>query len=268
MESARKLRRKLYRAAKAQPARRFSLLYDKVLRRDVLEEAWKRVKANGGAAGVDKVDVESVKAYGEERFLDELQGELRTGTYRVSHVRRVHIPKPGQPGRTRPLGIPTLKDRTVQMAVKIVIEPLFEADFLPCSFGFRPEKTTRMALTAILEAINEGHHQVVDVDLKSYFDTIDHSLLMELVERRVGDRRILSLIRAWLRAGVLEEGKVTHPLKGSPQGGVISPLLSNIYLHEVDRQWSTAAGKPTGAARLVRYADDSAPRRRREEALS
>gem|GEM_PF-70222 len=256
MESARKLQRTLYRAAKAQPTRRFTLLYDKVCRRDVLEEAWKRVKANGGAAGVDKIDVESVKEYGEELFLDELQRELQTETYRVSHVRRVHIPKPGQPGRTRPLGIPTLKDRTIQMAAKLVIEPLFEADFLPCSFGFRPKKTARMALSAILESINEGYHQVVDVDLKSYFDTIDHLLLMGLVERRVGDRRILSLIRAWLSAGVLEEGTVTHPVKGSPQGGVISPFLSNIFLHEVDRQWCDITGEPTGPARLVRYADD------------
>lgn len=157
MESARKLRRTLYRAAKAQPTRRFSLLYDKVLRYDVLEDAWKRVKSKNGAAGVDQVDVESVKAYGEKRFLEDIQHELRTGTYRASHVRRVHIPKPGQSDQTRPLGIPTLKDRTVQMVVKLVIEPLFEADFRSCSFGFRPKKTARMALSAILEAINAGY---------------------------------------------------------------------------------------------------------------
>ena len=171
-------------------------------------------------------------------------------------MRRVHIPKPGQPGKTRPLGIPTVKDRVVQMAVKIVIEPLFEADFIPCSFGFRPKRTARMALSAIVASVNEGYLQVVDVDLKSYFDTIDHELLMRLVERRVGDIQILRLIRAWLKAGVMEEGKVTHPDRGSPQGGVISPLLSNIFLHEVDRRWCRSDGVATGAVRLVRYADD------------
>jgi group II intron reverse transcriptase/maturase len=266
METVRKLQRALYRTAKSQSERRFPLLYDKVCRQDVLQEAWRRVKSNRGAAGVDRVDIEDVQAYGEERFLEELQAELRAERYRASLVRRVHIPKPGQPGKTRPLGIPTVKDRVVQMAVKIVIEPLFEADFLPCSFGFRPKKTPRMALAAIVQSINEGYHHVVDVDLRSYFDTIDHELLMGLVGRRIGDLRILRLIRAWLKAGVMEEGKVTHPDRGSPQGGVISPLLSNIYLHEVDRRWS----KPDGGfacdgARLVRYADDMVILTRRAE---
>jgi group II intron reverse transcriptase/maturase len=186
------------------------------------------VKSNKGAAGVDQVDIDTIREYGEELFLQEVEQELRSRRYRSSLVRRVHIPKPGQPGRTRPLGIPTVKDRVVQMAVKIVIEPLFEADFIPCSFGFRPKRTARMALGAIVASVNEGYLQVVDVDLKSYFDTIDHELLMRLVERRVGDIQILRLIRAWLKAGVMEEGKVTHPDRGSPQGGVISPLLSNI----------------------------------------
>jgi RNA-directed DNA polymerase len=256
LDPARKLQRTLYRVAKQQPERRFALLYDKVCRRDILQEAWRRVKSNKGAAGVDQVDIDSIRDYGEGRFLIELEQELRSRQYRVALVRRVHMQKPGQPGKTRPLGIPTVKDRVVQMAVKLVIEPLFEADFMPCSFGFRPKKTPRMALSAIVQSINDGYSFVVDVDLKSYFDTISHELLLELVERRVGDIQVLRLIRAWLKAGVMEEGKVTHPDRGSPQGGVISPTLSNIFLHEVDRKWCRSDGVAVGNVRLVRYADD------------
>ena len=255
-DNARKLQRTLYRVAKQQPERRFTLLYDKVCRRDILREAWQRVKSNQGAAGVDQVDIDAIRDYGEERFLSEVEQELRSRRYRTALVRRVHIPKPGQPGKTRPLGIPTVKDRVVQMAVKLVIEPLFEADFMPCSFGFRPKRTPRMALSTIVQSVNEGYTFVVDVDLKSYFDTISHELLIELVERRIGDVQVLRLIRAWLKAGVMEEGKVTHPDRGSPQGGVISPTLSNIFLHEVDRQWCRSDGVALGDVRLVRYADD------------
>jgi RNA-directed DNA polymerase len=256
LDNARKLQRTLYRVAKQQPERRFTLLYDKVCRQDILQEAWQRVKSNKGAAGVDHVDIDAIRDYGEDRFLNELEQELRSREYRTALVRRVHIPKPGQPGKTRPLGIPTVKDRVVQMAVKLVIEPLFEADFMPCSFGFRPKKTPRMALSAIAQSIKDGYSHVVDVDLKSYFDTISHELLLELVERRVGDVQVLRLIRAWLKAGVMEEGKVIHPDRGSPQGGVISPTLSNIFLHEVDRQWCRGDGVAVGNVRLVRYADD------------
>jgi RNA-directed DNA polymerase len=256
LDNARKLQRTLYRVAKQQPERRFTLLYDKVCRQDILREAWQRVKSNKGAAGVDQVDIDAIRDYGEDRFLSEVEQELRSRRYRTALVRRVHIPKPGQPGKTRPLGIPTVKDRVVQMAVKLVIEPLFEADFMPCSFGFRPKKTPRMALSAIVQSVNDGYSFVVDVDLKSYFDTISHELLLELVERRVGDVQVLRLIRAWLKAGVMEEGKVTHPDRGSPQGGVISPTLSNIFLHEVDRQWCRSDGVALGDVRLVRYADD------------
>src|SRR5229473_2562937 len=256
LNNARKLQRTLYRVAKQQPERRFALLYDKVCRRDILQEAWQRVKSNKGAAGVDQVDIDAIRDYGEDRFLNELEQELRSRQYRTSLVRRVHIPKPGQPGKTRPLGIPTVKDRVVQMAVKLVIEPLFEADFMPCSFGFRPEKTPRMALSIIAEKTQAGYTHVVDVDLKSYFDTISHELLLELVERRVGDVQVLRLIRAWLKAGVMEEGRVTHPDRGSPQGGVVSPLLSNIMLHEVDRQWCRGDGTMSHSVVLVRYADD------------
>src|SRR5579872_6525609 len=256
LEPARKLQRTLYRVAKQQPKRRFTLLYDKVCRQDILQEAWRRVKSNKGAAGVDEVDMDEIREYGEARFLNEIEQALREVSYRVSLVRRVHIPKTGQPGKTRPLGIPTVKDRVVQMAVKLVIEPLFEADFAPCSFGFRPKKTPRMGLSIIAEKTQAGYPQVVDVDLKSYFDTIDHELLMQLVGRRVGDVQVLRLIRAWLKAGVMEEGKVTHPDRGSPQGGVISPLLSNIMLHEVDRQWCCGDGTMSNSVVLVRYADD------------
>jgi len=174
MDKVRKLQRALYRAAKQQPERRFPLLYDKVCRPDLLAEAWRRVKSKQGAAGVDQVSIEAVCAYGEQRFLDELREDLHAERYRAAPVRRVHIPKPGVPGRTRPLGVPTLRDRVVQMAVKRVIEPLFEADFRPCSYGFRPKRTPRMALAAIAKHLHEGRIHVVDVDLQSYFDTINH----------------------------------------------------------------------------------------------
>jgi RNA-directed DNA polymerase len=178
LNNARKLQRTLYRVAKQQPRRRFTLLYDKVCRQDILREAWQRVESNKGAAGVDKIDIEAIRDYGEERFLREVAQELRSRCYRTALVRRVHIPKPGQPGKTRPLGIPTVKDRVVQMAVKIVIEPLFEADFLPCSFGFRPKRTARMALSVIVQSVNEGCSQVVDVDLKSFLDTASYCPLI------------------------------------------------------------------------------------------
>lgn len=256
MDKARKLQRTLYRTAKSQPERRFTLLYDKVYREDILALAWKRVKKNRGAAGIDKIDIETVMTYGQAKFLNEIRQSLIDQSYRVSRIRRVYIPKPGQPGRTRPLGIPVLKDRVVQMAVKIVIEPLFEADFRPCSCGFRPKKGARVALSKVATSINQGYHHVVDVDLRSYFDTIDHEVLLGLVGRRVSDNQITRLIRAWLRAGIVEEGKVRDSIRGVPQGGVISPLLSNIYLHEIDRLWCGRDGTMLCATRLIRYADD------------
>ncbi len=268
MPSARKLQRTLYRTAKGQPDRRFTSLYDKIYRKDVLEDAYRRVKSNGGAAGVDKVDFVEIETYGRERFLEELKDDLIHQTYRTNKVRRVYIPKPGQPGRQRPLGIPTVKDRVVQMATKLIIEPLFEADFQSCSYGFRPKRTPRQALSRIAGSLNAGYRHVVDVDLRSYFDTINHDRLMRLVERRVGDVRVLRLIRAWLKAGILDEGEVKSPLRGTPQGGVISPLLSNIYLHEVDLCWSAVSiSKVPGDVRLVRYADDSVPRRHGREVV-
>jgi RNA-directed DNA polymerase len=178
LDKARKRQRTLYRVAKQQPERRFTLLYDKVCRRDILQEAWRQVQSNQGAAGVDQVDIDAIREYGEDRFRNELEQELRSRSYRVALVRRVHIPKTGQPGKTRPLGIPTVKDRVVQVAVKLVVEPLFEADFMPCSFGFRPKKTPRMALSTIVQSVNEGYSFVVDVDLKSYLDLLSYCPLV------------------------------------------------------------------------------------------
>src|SRR5258708_5590029 len=204
LDNARKLQRTLYRVAKQQPERRFTLLYDKVCRQDILQEAWRRVKSNKGAAGVDEVDIDEIREYGEARFLGDIEQELRGGSYRVSLVRRVHIPKPGQPGKTRPLGIPTVKDRVVQMAVKLVIEPLFEADFLPCSFRFRPKRTPRMALRTIVQGVNDGYSFLADVDFEPYCDTISHELLLGLVERRGGGGSVFLFFPAWFYEGGME----------------------------------------------------------------
>jgi hypothetical protein len=255
--------------AKQQPQRGFTLLYDKVCRQDILQWAWQRVKSNKGSAGVDKVDMDAIRDYGEEQFLGELQQELRNHRYRAALVRRVHIPKPGQPGKTRPLGIPTVKDRVVQMAVKIAIEPLFEADFLPCSFGFRPKKTSRMALSTIVQSISEGYSFVVDVDLKSYFDTISHELLIELVERRVGDVQVLRLIRAWLKAGIMERGSrydvptcyrgravpasgttPTTRLLATTGGGCV--LIFSIASEDLKPNWNLLMTAQTGYSRTLK----------------
>lgn len=266
-ESVRELQRTLYRAAKADPRRRFGILYDKVFRRDVLVEATRRVLANRGASGVDGQTVEQLRAYGVERFVDALQEDLRAKRYQPSAVRRVYIPKPD--GRQRPLGIPTLRDRVAQMAVKIVIEPLFEADFTDCSWGFRPNRSAHGAHEVIRRTIVKGAHFVVDVDLKSYFDTIDHEKLMGLVGERVTDKWVLRLLRGWLKAGVLEDGTIRSAVAGTPQGGVISPLLANIYLNRLDRWWNRqgiAQRADSWQGVLVRYADDLVILTRTEEA--
>jgi len=241
---------RLYVSAKSQPERRYGNLFDKVWRPDILAEAWKRVSANRGAPGVDGQSIQWIRDYGAERYLEELGGLLRAGAYHPDLVRRTFIPKGD--GRERPLGIPTVTDRVVQMAVKMVIEPLFEADFLDCSFGFRPGRSSHQAIRLIDDHLRRGYRWVVDVDLKSYFDTIPHDRLLELVQRRVTDRKIVRLIRWWLKAGILHKGQVEYPELGSPQGGVLSPLLANIYLHEVDRVWAARGPR----AVLVRYADD------------
>jgi RNA-directed DNA polymerase len=249
-EKVRVLQRKLYRAANAQPGRTFRVLYDKVCMREVLQTAWERVRRNRGSAGIDGETIRDIEAYGVERFLDELREELRSGRYRPQPVRRVFIPKPD--GRQRPLGIPRVRDRVAQAAVRLVIEPLFEASFRPGSYGFRPKRDAGQAIQAIRDGVHRGFNEVIDLDLKNYFDTIDQGVLMKLVARRVSDPRVLRMIRRWLRAGVMLEGRREETLVGTPQGGVISPLLANIYLHPLD-VYSERWMKKT---RMVRYADD------------
>jgi len=250
------LQRKLCCAAKSDGRRRFHSLHDKIWRDDVLLVAWESVRANRGAGGVDQVTIEVIEENGVQKFLDEIKDELRNGTYRANKVRRVYIPKPD--GKKRPLGIPTIKDRVVQAAVRLVIEPIFEADFEECSYGFRPNRSPRDASEAIYKWLNFGCVNVLDADISAYFDSIPHDRLMEQVSRRIVDGYILALIRAWLRSGVLEEGKVYYTDKGTPQGGVISPLLANIYLHQFDKKWGEdGMEKKYGHnAHLVRYADD------------
>jgi len=250
-DKVRELQRTLYRAAKADPGRRFHALYDKVHRRDVLERAWELVRRKGGAAGIDEQTIADVESYGVARLLDELQAELREGRWRPAPARRVFIPKPGRPGEQRPLSIPAVSDRVVQAAVKIAIEPIFEADFHPCSFGFRPRRSQHDALQVLIDETWRGRRWVAECDIASCFEAIPHSQLMSAIEERIVDRSLLKLLRAMLRAGVMEDGAIARSETGTPQGGVLSPLLCNVYLHRLDRQWTAR-----GVGVLVRFADD------------
>lgn len=246
----RALQHALYRSAKADPGRRFHALRDKVYRRDVLWRAWVAVRRNDGAPGIDGTTLDDVEEYGVERLLDEVAEELRTGRWRPLPARRVLIPKPGTNER-RPLSIPAVRDRVVQAAVKVVLEPIFEADFLPCSFGFRPKRSAHDALQVLINESWRGRRWVVETDIAECFTAIPHEKLMQAVEERISDHAVLKLLRAMLRAGVMQDGAVRREVSGTPQGGPASPLLCNVYLHRLDRAWNT--GKH---GVLVRYCDD------------
>lgn len=250
------LRAKLNLKAKQEPNFRFYTLYSHILRMDVLEVAWKQVLKNGGACGYDGITLEDIKAKGVHEFLEEIHKSLIFKIYHADPVKRVYIPK--SDGSLRPLGIPTVKDRIVQMALLLIIEPIFEADFLDCSFGFRPEKSAHQAIDAMMQSINKGKLEIYDADLEKYFNSIPHDNLIKVIERRIVDNRVLKLIKMWLKAPIWEKGKpMNRNDRGTQQGGVISPILSNLYLHWFDKVFYSSKGPGEWAkAALIRYCDD------------
>lgn len=255
-EWLREFQRKLHAKAKAEPKFRFYTLYDKMYRTEVLAEAYRKAKANGGACGVDGETFEDVEKKGLAGYLAELQLEMKERRYVPKPVRRVYIPKPN--GKERPLGIPTIRDRIVQRAFLLILEPIFEADFADSSYGFRRGKSAHDAVREIYKYLNWGCVEVYDVDLEKYFDTVDHGKLMKLVARRISDAQVLHVIRQWLSCGYVEDGQHRQSTKGTPQGGVISPLLANIYLNPVDQAFTRErlGNIGNGSIHLMRYADD------------
>jgi RNA-directed DNA polymerase len=255
-EWLREFQKKLHAKAKAEPKFRFYSLYDKTYRTDVLEEAYRKAKANGGAGGVDGETFQDVEKKGVTEYLAELQLEMKERRYVPQPVRRVYIPKPN--GKQRPLGIPTIRDRIMQTAFLMILEPIFEADFADSSYGFRPEKSAHDAVREIAKYLNWGCVEVYDVDLERYFDTVDHGKLMKLIARRISDAQILHVIKQWLSCGYVEEDQHRQTTQGTPQGGVISPLLANIYLNPVDQAFERErlGNISKGSIHLVRYADD------------
>ena len=244
------LQRKLYLKAKSEPKLRFYALYDKTYREDVLIQAWQKVRSKRGAPGIDGQSIEDVERAGVEEFLKKIQEELKTETYKPQPARRVEIPKTG--GGTRTLGIPTVRDRVVQQALKLIIEPIFEADFEDSSYGYRPKRSTQQAAEEVCKYLNYGLTQVIDADIEDCFGTIPHKELLEMIARRIVDGKVMRLIKLLLEAGVMKDGVVENDDTGTPQGGVISPLFANIYLDRIDKGW-----KPlTKFARIIRYADD------------
>jgi RNA-directed DNA polymerase len=262
-EKIRTLQRKLYTKAKQEPGYRFYAWYDKVYRADIVRHAYNLVRSNKGAPGIDGVSFETIEAgEGVELFLEQLAEEVKNRTYRPMPVCRVMIPKPD--GSRRPLGIPTIRDCVVQMAVKLVIEPICEADFCECSYGFRPKRSAHDAVDDVADALHKGNNRVIDADLSTYFDTIPHAKLMAVVAERIVDGRIVHLLKQWMKSPMVEKekdgknhmsgGKSNR--RGAPQGSVISPLLANLYLRLLNRIWERHNLERRYAARLVRYADD------------
>jgi RNA-directed DNA polymerase len=267
----RMLQRKLYQKAKEEPNYRFYLLYDKMYREDILNHAYALAKSNQGAPGVDGQSFTGIEAAGLGEWLNGLRNDLRAKTYTPQAVRRVNIPKPG--GGERPLGIPTIRDRVVQTAAKLVLEPIFEVDFDPNAYGYRPKRSAQDAIRKVHELLREGYTDVVDADLSKYFDTIPHRELLQCVARRIVDRDMLHLIKMWLKVPVEERDGNGTPrvsggkksMRGTPQGGVISPLLANLYMNRFLKYWRITGRGEFFQAQVVNYADDCAPRAQRAE---